>query len=1567
MKDKKSLFNAPKPIFDSENKWEPLDLDGMDPDRLEDTGVSISWSNLNTYGGTEISADLIVHEYLGDEDDLFENDVQITDVSTGEGVYGDWNKDLDYRPGPSRRRGHDWYQFDATPPAGTHGTFFLRFYDDTIDGQSGDVDSSQFQLDVRLATAAWSSVSFTSAKLQGTITFSIRNVDDIYTSSFEVLNSSGTAQTGWTITRSSNSANIGVGIIVKATPPTNTNASFKLRLKSESVHTNPGDIDSPACNVDSSSVAVDNRPATAAWSSVSFTGGKLQGTMTFSRANVSGISSSDFAVLNSSGTTQTGWVFDTPSTTATAGTGITIAATAPSCTNASFKLRLKSYSTISHGDSRITSPTSNVDSTAVSVDNRIFTIATAAWSSVSFSSGKLQGTLTFSGTSITGISTSDFEVLNSSGTTQTTWTFDTPSSTARSGSGITIAATPPSNLDANFKLRLKATSVRSGGSSSDNAPASAVESSAIAVNTIPAAVATATWGTPSYCTTSSLWSATLTFSGADITGLTIRDFEVLNSSNTVLTRAIHTWYGISSSVSSGSSVTIRFGPRDGYNTSMKMRLKANSVQSGGSTTNNAPASAVTSSAVSVNTVRTRATVTWQTVTGNTTLVGTLRFCGASVTGISSSDFEIPGRNSYCRTTQTWGYPPLSGWSITVSSSSVSSGGTITVTATPPANTRGLFRFNLKANTFHSDGARVANIPTSALRSNYGRVQNDGLPVNIGLGNRLGPGGNSMIGTLTVHDGGITGLAVSDLSVVTECNEATTGWTITITNLTSNSATITGTPPIDTNGRFKFKLDANSTMSNGATSDNSPTTDRFSVSLLVNNTATPTIARISWDNDSRYGTLYSAGSTLRLRLIIADAEITGIESSDFEVLDRNEIVQNGWTICSSATSSSSSVLITATPPLLTVGIFKVRLKQESLNSDGGTNNAPINNLDSHLVGINNTGYFSFSTRRTASGRSLAGRLIWRLVSISGMQSSDFEVLDFNNVVQTRWTISISSVTTIGFYTGVNITAIPPSNTNSIFRLRLKSKSLQISGTNFDNTPLFPVLGELISVNNTSSGTRAFLRWENVSGYSDSLYGFIGEYSGTALNGTLETNIDLTGLCPNDIEVLDSDGNRQSGWTANPQFSGRINRSYGKRISMVPPTNSYINGEFKLKLKANSLSQYRSGYSYSNNSPSSDLISNAVKIEAGLYFLKPYSYSNQISFNRSSNRLTIALGIESGAASGIESCDFEILDSNGMILSWSKSVSSSSVVAGTFFSTTSSTLTVTVPANTNQAVRVRLKENSLTVNGTSTTIPEKPMLSEYALVNNTSNTGVTVPRSSSTSSDLALPNSLPDPNGSTILRMSDSGLYSCNRARFNRLYFIPLTNSGFNDQISYNPPLNFSSFHPTVSGAVLTRSMDLQILDNANNIQDGWILYFYSSSGNYSISKRDIYVWIVPPIQTYGTFKVKLVGGSLSGNQPPQAIISTSALVDNRPFISVNSFTAPNSSVIVPTTSLNLNLSQNVPISEITATDFTVACNTTINSIRGINKIKVVLGTATRFISGISHTYLTGLTPSGIYSG
>ena len=206
------------------------------------------------------------------------------------------------------------------------------------------------------------------------------------------------------------------------TIPTNSRGSIQVSVNPRGFHTTgaPTQI-GPAIRQYLGTVDYDTTSGettigtSAAWSAVSFTGGKLTGTLTFN-ANVTGIEESSFEIVDASDIPQTGWDFDTPPTMATANTGITIAATPPAGRDASYRLRLKSISVIGPNSQCKNAPLQNVDSDLIPVDNRTGTTTiTFGTPIVRNNDREVRFPLTFSSIG-SGLEADDFSVSVSNGT-----------------------------------------------------------------------------------------------------------------------------------------------------------------------------------------------------------------------------------------------------------------------------------------------------------------------------------------------------------------------------------------------------------------------------------------------------------------------------------------------------------------------------------------------------------------------------------------------------------------------------------------------------------------------------------------------------------------------------------------------------------------------------------------------------------------------------------------------------------------------------------------------------------------------------------------------------------------------------------------------------------------------------------------------------------------------------------------------------------------------------------------------------------------------------------------------
>ena len=470
---------------------------------------------------------------------------------------------------------------------------------------------------------------------------------------------------GWTITASNGTTTR----TITATPDNSVSSgTYRITLKANALITNQPSADANTTGVligvSPSPTTPTPTPPTVTWSNIS--GGRsLSANLNFVSSSVSNIDSTDFEVLDSNNVVQTGWTITPSSNTALNGGFVTVVATPSAATNGNFRLRVRANTIRSEGSTLNNTPASDQTSAAALVNTQVFTIANAIWATVAGGTS-LTATIRFNGASISGIDAADFQVLNDSNVVQSGWTILPGSASAIDGGSVLVIATPPAGTSGTFRLQLSSDSIRSGGSSSNNAPsANIITSSVVVNNTISAVVATAAWSNE---TGGKTISGRITFSGTSVIGIDASDFEVLNSSDVIQSGWI---LDITNSiVSSGGSITVTGTAPSDTNGSFKLRLKSLSVQSGGSSSNNAPANPVVGDAVTVNNIPVVANAAWSNISGGASLSGRITFSGASVIGIDSNDFEVLNASNQIQ----------NGWAIISSGTGVLDGGFVTVNA-----------------------------------------------------------------------------------------------------------------------------------------------------------------------------------------------------------------------------------------------------------------------------------------------------------------------------------------------------------------------------------------------------------------------------------------------------------------------------------------------------------------------------------------------------------------------------------------------------------------------------------------------------------------------------------------------------------------------------------------------------------------------------------------------------------------------------------------------------------------------------------------------------------------------
>ena len=332
-----------------------------------------------------------------------------------------------------------------------------------------------------VATGRWTGVAGGSS-LNATLNIAASNITGLTTDDIQILNASDVVQSGWTIAIGSSTIAKDATTSITATPPANTNASFKIRLKATSLMSGGSFTNnSPAANVTSSAVSVSNVVvrAVAAWEDVSG-GTVLTGKLRFSQSAISGLAITDIQVLDKDNVAQTGWTIVVGSETAAINTTVSITATPPSGTDDEYKLSLKANSVMSTGSAADNSPVAAVTTSLILVDN-VITVSNVTWSAVS-GGPVISGTLTFSDANIVGLEPSDFEVLTATNQLQSGWTIKIKDSSVLAGGNTQVFAMPPEvYTPGSYKIRLKKLSIRSDGSTTDNAPASSVITDAVGV------------------------------------------------------------------------------------------------------------------------------------------------------------------------------------------------------------------------------------------------------------------------------------------------------------------------------------------------------------------------------------------------------------------------------------------------------------------------------------------------------------------------------------------------------------------------------------------------------------------------------------------------------------------------------------------------------------------------------------------------------------------------------------------------------------------------------------------------------------------------------------------------------------------------------------------------------------------------------------------------------------------------------------------------------------------------------------------------------------------------------
>ena len=1182
------------------------------------------------------------------------------------------------------------YDVTVNNPTTGSGSYFVRLKANAIptsttykQGPASVYTSTTVSYRRRIvATAVWSNVSYTNNKLQGTLTFSLANVTSIAAADFRVINtnssilrielnvnpasgissnniditgfpsrtppvsftytvayiSNTTNSSIWeltfnnTLTQSEKdalvitaqniedppgtvlnpqptvsrvewafdtpvtTANTGSGITIRATPPVNTHDSFKLRLKATSVRSDSSASDNaPANNVDSTSVSIDNRPnlsvTTFSGPTGIQTGATVNFTLTFSSAIATGeLSSADFTV-------PTG--FSISNITLTSGNRtFTITVTQPTGLNTnrgsgSYTISLRA-SSIPSANTHQAGPTGPVSSTSVQYNTWL--IATATWGGVSYTNGRLQATLTFNKPNsrdpdftISGIRTLSFEVLNSSDVVQTTgWNIDRSNSSTTTGTAITVFATPPANTNASFKLRLKANSVRSDGSSAFNAPASNTDSGASPTVDTRDQLTVSSFTAPTATQTGTTADLTLTFShSVPSAQLTSADFTMPSIPSGISVASI------TPSSGNNATYTISINQITNFEGNYNISLNANTIPD---STINAYKQGPISSIDSTNVLSdTREAITVSSFTApsgsqtapTTTLTLTLNK-SIPIDQIIAADFTIPDNITIN--------------SITAINPSNNKSREYNVNLINPTESNGTYTIDLNANAVtattginsykagpisaHTSGtvtydtraaltAEFLNVPSAtvtAFTTTFTiRFSKEISAAELGVND------------LSVNPTGVSGISIDSISPLTG---------------TARNYTITISHPTNSTGSYTVTLAQNSIPSETNYLSGPPTAlTTSSISIQTG----PGIATAAWSNVSFckgteriYGTLTFSGYN-----------VTGIESGDFEIINSsgNSVSSNIYIVLSTTPSSSptiSNLSISGLPGGITV------------------------------TGINGSGTnytITLSTKITTTQFSGVTITITGYTSNPTVSSSSI------------WAITISGTTTI------SVIVAPADNQTGSYKIRLIRNSVRSDSSTSDNAPAVDIDTPSIIVD-TLSPLPAAATWSNVS---------FSSTSPRVIQGTLTISaIAITGLETSDFEVQKRSGpvdaytwSVDSNWTISLP-SGVTTVSNGGTVTVTATPLTILNGTFRIRLKGFSL---RSTGSTVDNSPLTDRDTVDVAVNTtGL--ITTASWANLIGSNKIIGTISFDLGI----TQSLTDSDFDIISNTVATppITWNKTL-------------------------------------------------------------------------------------------------------------------------------------------------------------------------------------------------------------------------------------------------------------------------------------------------------------------------
>ena len=1042
-------------------------------------------------------------------------------------------------------------------------------------------------------------------------------------------------------------------------------------------------------------------------------------------------------------------------------------------------------------------------------------VATAAWSSVSYTSGKLQGTLTFSVADVTNIEATDFEIVNASGTVQTGWTFDTPSSTATAGTGITIAATPPSGLNSSFKIRLKATSVRSDGSSRDNAPAANVETDGVTVDSRPT-LAVSTFTAP----TGNQRGATATFTldfDHDIpaTELTTADFTATNGASVT---------SISPTTGTEDTYTLTVTQPTNNSGTYTVSLNANAV-SAGTTYKAGPSAAFASTACTYDT---RQAITVSSFTPpadeqtGTTSTFTLTFSRAvTATEVTTADFTS-----------------TSGTISSVTAQSVSNGlaSVFAVAITNPVALNGTYTATLRARAV-PNGTTYLEGPTADFTS--GSVSYDTRQALV-VSSFTAPTGeqNGVTATFVLdfnYDIPATELSTSDFT-------ATGGASVSSINPTignEDTYNIVVTQPTNSDGTYTVSLNANA-VSIGTRYKAGPAAIFTSTAATYD---TRSVITAQWTEPTDLQTGTTSDFTLTFDQPILATELT---NADFTLSD-NTVTVNSITPTS---GTQTTYTVRVNNPTSTFGSYTITLEANAIENGTAHLRGPENDLISTSVNYDTRPALTISSFVAPSGTQRGASSTFRITVSQAVPTTEIVAADFT-------TSSVNAV--IGAVTAVS----PASGNASIYDISVTNPS-DLSGTYTVSintgaiaaSTTYRASPEATDPNRTSNAVTFDTRTAVTALTFDAPS---GTQSGTTSSFTLTLDRAVpTGVIDvSDFSVQVGSGASISSITAQSPVSGTANIYI---ISVTNPTNS--NGTYTITMAANSIpttTTYLQG-------PTAAATSRAVTFDT-----RPTVEGTSF---------TAPTGTQRGATSVFR-------------LVLNRSVPTAQITTGDF------------TASITQATIASVAGVSVSNNMTAT----------YDItVNNPTNASGTYTISLNANAVTT----------STSYSAGPSSAYASTAVTYNTVIY---TGTWGGVTFSGNKLSSAISFSHNVTGIAAS---DFEVINDSNVVQTGWTFDTPTASVNTGSS---VTIAATPPSNTNGNFGLRLKSnvlrfdGSSTDNGPQSTSASVTIAVDNRPDLTVT-WTNPTGTQTGATSTFTVTFSQSVPATEVIVNAFTFPVNVTI---------------------------------------